>query len=80
MPFLLFFVPPIPRLSSVNHSIMSLAFLAFGVLLFDVLGGIFHTRSHQAKETMLPGLGLLGDALNNLAEVALNALTIYLYR
>lgn len=69
----------IPRMSSANYSVMSLAFLAFGVLLLSVLGEISHTRD-QARETLLPGLGLLGDALNNLAEVALNALTIYLYR
>lgn len=67
-------------MSSVNHSVISFALLAFAVLLFDVLGGIFLTKPQQARETFLPGFGLLGDAFNNLAEVALNALTIYLYR
>lgn len=72
---------------------MSIAFLAFGVILFDVLGdAMFGSSSNllaalgvnsggpQAKEAILPGLGLLGDNLNNLAEVVLNMITIYLYR
>ena len=50
------------------------------MILFDMVSGTLSTRSAEAKETVLPGLGLLGDALNNLTEVALNALTIYLYR
>ena len=74
------FASTVARLSSGNYSIMSLAFLAFGVILFDVLGGALLTKSAQTRETVLPGLGLLGDAFNNLTEVALNALTIYLYR
>ncbi|KAK8388091.1 hypothetical protein O3P69_020170 [Scylla paramamosain] len=68
------------QLSFGSFSLISLAFLTFGVILFDVVGGALSTRSAEAKETVLPGLGLLGDALNNLTEVALNALTIYLYR
>lgn len=69
-----------PRLFSVNHSLFSFAFLALAVLLFDVLGGIYLTKAQEEREMLLPGFGLLGDAFNNLAEVALNALTIYLYR
>ncbi|XP_045135118.1 uncharacterized protein LOC123518381 [Portunus trituberculatus] len=61
-------------------SLISLALLTFGGILFDVVGGALSKRSGEAKETVLPGLGLLGDALNNLTEVALNAITIYLYR
>ncbi|XP_064083648.1 uncharacterized protein LOC135199489, partial [Macrobrachium nipponense] len=81
------------QLSSNNQSIVSIAFLAFGVILFDVLtDAIFGGQSNlvaslvggsaaaQSRETMLPGLGLFGDNVNNLAEVVLNMLTIYLYR
>lgn len=76
---------------------MSIAFLAFGVILFDVLGdAIFGSNNSliaalgvgrtptppppRAREILLPGIGLFGDNLNNLAEVALNMITIYLYR
>ncbi|XP_068212717.1 uncharacterized protein [Palaemon carinicauda] len=79
------------QLSSNNQSIVSIAFLAFGVILFDVLtDAIFGDQSNlvaslvggspHGRETMLPGLGLFGDNLNNLAEVVLNMLTIYMYR
>ncbi|XP_071518182.1 uncharacterized protein [Panulirus ornatus] len=81
------------QLPSNNQSIMSIAFLAFGVILFDVLGdAMFGGTSNllaalgvnpagpQAKEAILPGLGLLGDNVNNLMEVVLNIMTIYLYR
>lgn len=79
---------------------MSIAFLAFGVILFDVLGDAIFGSSNsliaaalgvgrttptpplppRAREILLPGIGLFGDNLNNLAEVALNMITIYLYR
>ncbi|KAK4315923.1 hypothetical protein Pmani_012884 [Petrolisthes manimaculis] len=80
------------QLPSNNQSIMSIAFLAFGVILFDVLGdAIFGSSTNlmaalgvsppsRAREILLPGIGLFGDNLNNLAEVALNMITIYLYR
>ncbi|ROT77173.1 uncharacterized protein [Penaeus vannamei] len=78
------------QLTSNNQSIVSIAFLAFGVILFDVLGdALFGTSSNilaslggglQGRETLLPGLGLFGDNVNNLAEVVLNMITIYLYR
>ncbi|XP_042862819.1 uncharacterized protein LOC122247551 [Penaeus japonicus] len=78
------------KLTSNNQSIVSIAFLAFGVILFDVLGdALFGTSSNilaslggglQGRETLLPGLGIFGDNVNNLAEVVLNMITIYLYR
>ncbi|XP_053631074.1 uncharacterized protein [Cherax quadricarinatus] len=79
------------QLPSSSQSITSIAFLAFGVKLFDVLrdsmfgstgmmkmGGDGDTA--QARVAILPGLGLFGDNLNNLAEIVLNTITIYLYR
>ncbi|KAG7164595.1 putative DM4/DM12 family-like protein 8 [Homarus americanus] len=80
------------QLPSNNQSIMSIAFLAFGVILFDVLAdAMFGGTSNilaalganggaQARVAVLPGFGLFGDNLNNLAEVVLNMITIYLYR
>ncbi|KAG7172854.1 hypothetical protein Hamer_G025088 [Homarus americanus] len=71
-----------------NQSTMSIAFLAFRVILFDVLprdvrGDFQHPGGAGANGVpgqirRSPGLDL-GDNLNNLAEVV-NKSTIYLYR
>ncbi|KAK7080266.1 hypothetical protein SK128_016794, partial [Halocaridina rubra] len=79
------------QLSSNNQSVISIAFLAFGVILFDVLTDAFLAYrpnmvtsstggQPQGREALLPGFGLFGDNINNLAEIVLNMLTIYLYR
>ncbi|CAL4061499.1 unnamed protein product, partial [Meganyctiphanes norvegica] len=72
-----------------NGSVVSIAFLAFGVILFDVLAdAMFGSNTNilssmgapVGREALLPGMGLFGDSVSNIAEVFLNMLTVYLYR
>ena len=79
-------------MSSNNDSVITIALLALGVLAFDVIGDLMFGTSNNiffsftgenvisARETVLPGFGIFGDNVNNMAEIALNMLTIYMYR
>lgn len=84
------------QVSSENESVLTVALLAFGVLLFDFVGdAIFGTSTEirgefgmnnmnnfieTARETVLPSYGVFGDNFNDMAEIGLNMLTIYMYR
>ena len=79
-----------------NFSLITLSFLTFGVLLFQLLSNamynqfpLLQTDSNRkpdfkvigpGREIPLPGFGILGDSLNNGIEDLLNVITVFAVR